>query len=185
MSLAWGISERERSFAEASALYLTIDNPACQYSEFWYMRWLTDLCIGGLAPMQNEQIVTYNSGNKATSVVFIQKNDNKSARTKLILQSTDEPILEGMIVRDDSNEVTRPIYGHARYNQILYFKNKALNDNLEKLDLSAPPIYSALTIILSLLERMDVPVGPQFESNVNDYSEILESRGSTVTYWRE
>lgn len=182
-SLFGGRSEREVRLANAYPLFEYVESPVCQLSEYYYMRWLTDLFAHGITPDQYEAQVSYNSGRKVASVVYIQKDYLTSAETKLILRSNDEPILEGMVVRDDTNEVMRPLCSYARYDHILGDKNESLNSVLESVGLGAPPTYDALTIILSLLGGLGVQVGDDFEANIREYSEIMKNRGNIKSYW--
>lgn len=178
-----GRQSKEYRFADAAPDYKYVESPACPLSEYFYMRWLISSYAEETAPDQREGQITFNLGHKSTLATFIQKDYKSSSETKLVLAANDNPILEGMIVHDETNEVVRPICAYARYDLLMPDQHTKLQQELRNLNLSIPPIYDTLTIILSLLDAMSIPVGVHFENNIRDYSEMMKELGNIVKYW--
>lgn len=178
------------AFSEIAAVcpnYDTVFDPACEAAELIWLKYLAYARIG--KKELGARTLSVRQRGQLVSVEAILKDEpERSHGTYLVLRSTDQPALEGVILSQDPEPLpTRPFCVFARYDIWSPKRGESLKKAVEKVGLTYY-VEDGLTHILSrllLLNKLTSSLGSRFWPNLGAYGAHALETGLVKAVWED
>lgn len=178
---------RLQEIASVCPEYGSISEPACDAAELLWLRYLA------YSRFNKKQVSTSNikvpiPSGLINTVCIIKEDRDNTYRTVLVLQSKDEPVLEGMILSDENPHIPlRPFCVQADYETTAPKRGESLRKAVEKIGLTYY-VEGGLEHLLSRLlfiNKLSQSVGDSFWDNLAAYGEYAIESGLVRETWQD